>query len=75
MKKELKKIDGLIELFRDKFELLSTYHSMENWDRSEAWQDSDKGQEFQEQMDAVEKAIDDLEMIQNDLKEAFNLLD
>lgn len=71
MKKELKKIDGLIELFRDKFD------SMENtfWDRSEAWQDSDKGQEFQEQMDAVETAIDDLEMIQNDLKEAFNLLD
>jgi hypothetical protein len=71
MKKELKKIDSLIELFRDKFD------SMENtfWDRSESWQDSDKGQEFQEKMDAVETAIDDLEMIENDLKTAFNLLD
>lgn len=71
MKKELKKIDNLIELFRDKFD------SMENtfWDRSEKWQDSDKGQEFQEKMDAVETAIDDLEMIENDLKTAFDLLD
>ena len=50
---------------------------MENtfWDRSEKWQDSDKGQEFQEKMDAVETAIDDLEMIENDLKTAFDLLD
>tara|TARA_R100000773_G_scaffold44367_1_gene45263 strand:- start:18 stop:233 length:216 start_codon:yes stop_codon:yes gene_type:complete len=71
MKTELKKINKLIELFRDKFD------NMENtfWDRSESWQDSDKGQEFQEKMDAIETAIDDLEMIENDLKEAFNLLD
>ena len=54
--------------------------SMKKWiipfgERSDAWQDSEKGEEFQEKMDAIETAIDDLEMIKDDLKTAFDLLD
>ena len=43
------------------------------WERSDSWQDSEKGDEFQEKMDAVETAIDDLEMIKDDLIKAFDL--
>ena len=70
-KKEITKIDKLIDALQDKHEKMD--HTF--WERSDAWQDSEKGEEFQEKMDAIETAIDDLEMIKDDLKTAFDLLD
>jgi len=70
-KKEITKIDKLIDALQDKHEKMDYTF----WDRSDAWQDSEKGVEFQEKMDAVETAIDDLEMIKDNLKTAFDLLD
>tara|TARA_R100000388_G_C7224478_1_gene150963 strand:- start:1011 stop:1229 length:219 start_codon:yes stop_codon:yes gene_type:complete len=68
-KKEFIKFDKLIDALQDKHEKMDHIF----WERSDAWQDSEKGDEFQEKMDAVQSAIDDLEMIKDDLKTAFDL--
>ncbi len=68
-KKEISKIDKLIEVLQDKHEKMDHIF----WDRSDTWQESERGEEFQEKMDALETAIDDLEMIKEDLQTAFEI--
>ena len=68
-KKEISKIDKLIEVLQDKHEKMDFIF----WERSDTWQESERGEEFQTKMDAVETAIDDLEMIKDDLQTAFQI--
>ena len=43
------------------------------WDRSDKWQESDNGQDFEDKMNAVDNAIDELNSTIEDLETEFNI--
>ena len=53
MKKQIKKIEVLIEQLESKLDDMDCLF----WDRSDNWRDSDKGQDFEDRMSIVETAI------------------
>lgn len=60
-KKELKRIYGELETLQEQAETLAVELS-EAWDgKGEKWRESDKGQEFEREVDAVRSLVDDIE--------------
>tara|TARA_Y100000593_G_scaffold78591_1_gene146063 strand:+ start:672 stop:884 length:213 start_codon:yes stop_codon:yes gene_type:complete len=69
MKTTIKKFNSLIEHLQNKFDNMEETF----WDRSDNWQESDKGQEFEDKMNCIDNAINELQLIIDELETEFNL--
>ena len=68
MKKILKQLEKSRDLLQDKFDAMDETF----WNRSDKWQESDNGQEWEDKMNAVDSAIDELNSTIEDLETEFN---
>ena len=68
MKKILKQLEKSRDLLQNKFDAMDETF----WNRSDKWQESDNGQEWEDKMNAVDSAIDELNSTIEDLETEFN---
>ena len=61
--------DGMSNEQQEKFDKMDETF----WDRSDKWQESDNGQDFEDKMNAVDNAIDELNSTIEDLETEFNI--
>ena len=69
MKKIIKQLEKSRDLLKEKFDKMDEIF----WDRSDKWQESDNGQDFEDKMNAVGNAIDELNSTIEDLETEFNI--
>ena len=69
MKKIIKQLEKSRDLLQEKFDKMDETF----WDRSDKWQESDNGQDFEDKMNAVGNAIDELNSTIEDLETEFNI--
>ena len=69
MKKEIKKLEKIVEELREKLDAMEYTYD----ERSEKWQDSERGEEYQDKISAVDTAICDIECAITDLKAEFDI--
>ena len=69
MKKIIKQLEKSRDLLQEKFDKMDETF----WDRSDKWQESDNGQDFEDKMNAVDTAIDELNSTIEDLETEFNI--
>tara|TARA_R110002126_G_scaffold148490_2_gene294472 strand:+ start:817 stop:1029 length:213 start_codon:yes stop_codon:yes gene_type:complete len=69
MKAQVKKLQNLIESLEKKLDAMDWAFE----ERSEKWQESDKGQDWLDQMNELENAIGELQMAKDTLETAFNM--
>jgi predicted nuclease with TOPRIM domain len=69
MKKIIKQLEKSRDLLKDKFDTMDETF----WDRSDKWQESDKGQDWEDKMNAIDSAIDELNSTIEDLETEFNI--
>lgn len=60
-KKELRRIYGELETLQESAQTLATELREAFDEKSEKWRESDKGQEFEREADAVASLVDDIE--------------
>lgn len=65
MKNQIKQLQKTLDSLREKHELMDDKF----WSRSDTWQDSEKGEEFQDKMSELEDCINELECIIERLEE------
>lgn len=69
MKKIIKQLEKSRDLLKDKFDTMDETF----WDRSDKWQESDNGQDWEDKMNAIDSAIDELNSTIEDLETEFNI--
>ena len=69
MKKIIKQLEKSRDLLQEKFDKMDEIF----WDRSDKWQESDNGQDFEDKMNAIDSAIDELNSTIEDLETEFNI--
>jgi len=69
MKKIIKQLEKSRDLLQDKFDTMDETF----WDRSDKWQESDNGQDWEDKMNAIDSAIDELNSTIEDLETEFNI--
>ena len=69
MKKIIKQLEKSRDLLQEKFDKMDETF----WDRSDKWQESDNGQDFEDKMNTVDNAIDELNSTIEDLETEFNI--
>ena len=69
MKKIIKQLEKSRDLLQEKFDKMDETF----WDRSDKWQESDNGKDFEDKMNAVDSAIDELNSTIEDLETEFNI--
>jgi len=69
MKKIMKQLEKSRDLLQNKFDAMDEIF----WERSDEWQQSEKGQEFDDNMNAIDAAIYELNSTIDDLEIHFNL--
>ena len=69
MKKIIKQLEKNRDLLQNKFDAMDETF----WDRSDKWQESDKGQDWEDKMNAIDNAINELNSTIEDLETEFNL--
>ena len=65
MKRQFNTLEKLIESLQEKLDQMDETF----WERSDTWQDSEKGQEFDDTMSGLEAVIGELECAKDSLEE------
>lgn len=69
MKKELTEIDGLLERAKEVLQAIIDDRTSEFDEKSEKWQESEKGTDYQEVTDALQQAFDEIDGAHSTLME------